>query len=284
MNHLSWNRWPSPPFLHGFFACVAMALCAPSQGREVVRVGGTGAGAGALQALAKAYERRHPDHSVQVLPSIGSSGGIRAVIDGKLEVGCTSRPLKAEEWVPGLVATPWATTPFVFATQASTPAEALTLSGIEDIYAGRRTQWKDGRPIRLVLRPKSDAAHAYLSQLTPGMPSALDHAHALAGVCVGMTDQDALAYIEKTPGSFGTTVLGLIVSEGRKVQALAIDGASPMDKRYGFALTLTLVHRPALASSATRGFLEFVGSKDGGSILVQAGYLPLPTDPPRRGK
>lgn len=147
-----------------------MALCAPSQGREVVRVGGTGAGSGALQALAEAYERRHPDHRVQVLPSIGSSGGIRAVIDGKLEVGCASRPLKAEERVPGLVETPSATTPFVFATQASTPEEALTLSGIEDIYAGRRTQWNDGRPIRLVLRPESDAAHAYLSELTPGMP------------------------------------------------------------------------------------------------------------------
>lgn len=271
-------------FAPAFFLCLCAGLCATAPGHEVVRVGGTGVGSGGLQALAKAYMQRHPEHRILILPSIGSAGGIRATIDGKLDVGCSSRPLQPEEQAPGLAEVPWVATAFVFATQSSTPAEPLTLAGIEDIYAGRRTHWKDGRPIRLVLRPKSDAAHAYLSEVTPGMPSALNHAHALAGVCVGMTDQDALAYIEKTPGSFGTTVLGLIVSEGRKVQALAVDGASPMDKRYRFALTLTLVHRPAGASSATRGFLEFAGSKDGRSILVQAGYLPLPTDPPRRGK
>ena len=247
-------------------------------------MGGTGAGSGGLQALAKAYEQRHPEHNIVILPSIGSAGGIRAVVDGKLEVGCSSRLLQPEERIPGLVEVPWATTAFVFATQSEAPAETLTLSGIEDIYAGRRTHWKDGRPIRLVLRPKSDSAHAYLSGFTPGMRRALDRAHALPGVRVGITDQEALAYLERTPGSFGTTVMGLIVSEGRRVQALSVEGAHPSERTYPFALSLILVYRPEAATTATREFLDFMRSKAARHLLAQAGYQPLPADSPRKRK
>lgn len=266
-------------FAPAFFLCLCAGLCATAPGHEVVRVGGTGVGSGGLQALAKAYMQRHPEHRILILPSIGSAGGIRATIDGKLDVGCSSRPLQPEEQASGLAEVPWVTTAFVFATQSSTPAEPLTLAGIEDIYAGRRTHWKDGRPIRLVLRPKSDSAHAYLAGFTPGMPAALAHAHALPGVCVGVTDPDALTYLENTPGSFGTTVLGLIVSEGRHVQTLTVNGASPLEPAYPLALTLLLVYRPERASSATHAFLEFARSKEGQRILIKAGYQPLPAKP-----
>jgi len=244
-----------------------------------VRVGGTGAGCGGLQILAKAYEQRHPGHQVQVLPSIGSTGGIRAVIDGKLDVGCTSRPLKPEERIPGVSEVPWATTAFVFAVPAASPAETLTLSGIEDIYAGRRIAWKDGRPIRLILRPTSDTAHLYLAGLTPGMRAALDRAHTVPGVCIGITDSEAATQLERTPGSFGTTVLGLIVSENRRLRALSVDGvppSSPSSPSYPFFLTLSLVYRPGRGSAATEPFIEFAQSKEGRRILAQAGYDPLP--------
>ena len=268
-------------FAPALFLCICAGLGATAPGHEVVRVGGTGVGSGGLQALAKAYMQRHPEHSILVLPSIGSSGGIRATLDGKLDVGCSSRPLQPEERAPGLAEVPWVTTAFVFATQSSAPAEPLTLAGIEDIYAGRRTHWKDGRPIRLILRPKSDSAHAYLSGFTPGMPAALERAHALRGVCVGITDPDSLTYLEKTPGSFGTTVLGLLASGDRQVQALTVNGASPLEPAYPFALTLILIHRPEKASSATRAFLDFTRSKEGHRILIKAGYQPLPAEPPQ---
>lgn len=270
--------------IRGLFPCLFVALCASAPGGEVVRVGGSGAGLGGLQALANAFEQRHPSRSILILPSIGSSGGIRAVMDGKLDVGCTSRPLHPEERVPGLAEVPWVTTPFAFATHPGTPPEELTLPGIEDIYAGRRTRWRDGTPIRLILRPKSDGAFSYLASLSPSMRAALDHAHALPGVSVGITDQEALAQLEKTPGSFGTTVLGLVVSERRQVQALRVNGAHPSDPAYPFFLTLSLVHRPGTASAAVRDFLAFVGSKDGRRILLKAGYRPHPDTPPGKGR
>lgn len=270
--------------IRGLIAGLFLALCTAAQGGEVVRVGGSGAGLGGLQALAKAFEQRHPGRTVLVLPSVGSSGGIRAVKDGKLDVGCTSRPLHPEERSPGLAEVPWVTTPFAFATHPGTPPEELTLPGIEAIYAGRRTQWLDGTPIRLILRPKSDGAFSYLAGLSPGMRAALDHAHTVPGLSVGITDQEALTQLEKTPGSFGTTVLGLVVSEARQVQTLRVNGAHPSDPAYPWYLTLMLVHRVELASAVTRDFLAFAGSKEGRRILLKAGYRPLPDSLPGKGR
>jgi len=264
-----------PRTVHGLAACVCILFSLPLAGRDVVRVGGTGAGLGALQALGKAYSERHPDCDIQVLPSVGSTGGIRAVLEGKLDVGCTSRPLFPAEQAASLAHTPWATTAFVFVTQDLGPSEPLTLAGIEAIYAGRRTRWNDGRPIRLVLRPTSDTAHAYLSRFTPGMEAALSHAHQVPGVFVGITDQEALAYLERTPGSFGTSVLGLVVSEKRRVQVLPVDGLLPSDPGYPFLLSLALVHRGGQASAAARSFLEFAGSTAAARILTSCGYQPI---------
>ena len=257
-------------------ACM-LGLFSPSlRGGETLRVGGTGVALGGLQVLARAYEKQHPGASIRVLPSIGSTGGIRAAIDGKLDVACTGRPLRPEERVSGLVATPWVTTPFVFATHEASAREDLSLAGVEDIFAGRRTTWKDGRPIRLILRPKSDSSFAFLAGLSPGMAAALDQARARPGITVGITDQEALAEIEKTPGSFGTTVLGLVLSESRRVQVLPVNGSRPTEAGYPFRLTLILLHREDSASALARHFLAFVQSREALRLLRRSGYQPLP--------
>ena len=262
-------------------SCVLLLAEGPLQTSRVVRVAGTGAASGGLQALAKAYEQQHPDESILILPSIGSSGGIRAALDGKVDLGCTSRPLRPEEESPGLHTVPLANTAFVFATHLATATESLSLADVEDIYAGRRTHWKDGRPIRLILRPKSDTAHAYLSGFTPGMQAALEQAHALPGVRIGITDQEALDQLERTPGSFGTAALGLVKSEERQVQALTVGGIPPTDPAYPFFLTLSLVYKPETCSPATRSFVAFALSKEGRQILLKAGYRPLALAPPK---
>jgi phosphate transport system substrate-binding protein len=250
----------------------------PAQTREVVRIGGTGAAVGGLQALAKAYARHHPAETILILPSMGSSGGIRAVIDNRVDLACSARALNPNEQAPGLALIPWATTAFVFATHADTPPESLSLAELEAIYAGQRATWKDGRPVRLVLRPKADTSHAYLSGFTPGMKDALEKAHAIPGVCVGITDQEALLRLEQTPGSFGTTVLGLVVSEGRQVQVLPVGGVHPEDPAYPFCLTLSFVYRPQECSPTARSFLAFTRSKEGRRLLARAGYRPLPLE------
>lgn len=259
----------------------AVLACSPAAAAaEVIQVSGTGAGIGGFAIVAAAFEKRHPDVTVRVLPSIGSTGGISAVIDGKIDVACLSRPLKEEEKKRAdLVEEVYARTAFVFATRPDNAAPGWKLSEIEEIYAGRRTTWPDGSPMRLVLRPQSDTFSVYLQTLTPGMKAALDAAHRIPGVFVGATDQEAADRIESTPGSFGTTSYSLVSSERRRIKALALDGVLPTAEnvaagRYLYTLPLSVVYRRDRGAGAVKEFVAFLLSAEGRALLAQYEHLP----------
>jgi ABC-type phosphate transport system substrate-binding protein len=58
-----------------------------------VRIGGTGAG---VDALAQLFGEGHGGLAVSVVPSLGSSGGIKALLAGVLDAALIARPLKPE--------------------------------------------------------------------------------------------------------------------------------------------------------------------------------------------
>lgn len=58
------------------------------------------------------------------------------------------------------------------------PPSDLTSSDVREIYALKRRTWPDATPIRVILRPKSDADSDCLIAQFPGIEAALDAAHA----------------------------------------------------------------------------------------------------------
>lgn len=252
----------------------AALLAAPVP--EPALLSGTGSSTGGMRALAEAWSRAHPTEPVRVLPSVGSSGAIRAVLDGKLQLGCVARPLTAEEAARGATQRAYARTPLVFATDLGNPLKAITLKEIERIYAGERTAWPDGRPIRLVLRPPTDAMSAALAALSPGLKAGLEKARLVPGLFVGVTDQDAAEHLERTQGAFGPTTWSLVVAEGRRVNVLAVDGAHPSAATgYPWTVELSFVWRGVQPPEAVRGFLAFAASEEGARILAASGHLPV---------
>ncbi|MBI4912950.1 MAG: substrate-binding domain-containing protein [Acidobacteria bacterium] len=258
-----------------------LVVCHGLQGMDTLRISGTGSALGGIKLMAAAFMKKHAGVKVEVLPGIGSGGAIRAVADGKLDLACTARPLFPQEQRRDLREEGYCLTPFVFGTQPGTDVASLTLEEVERIYAGVQKTWKDGRPIRLILRPRSDAAHARLASLTPGMGAALEKAHGVPGICVGMTDGEAADHLEGTPGSFGTTTLGLIQSEGRHIRAIPINGVSPSlenlaNGSYRFPAPLNFVYLQDRGPRAATAFVAFAFSPAGQRILRGAGCLPLP--------
>jgi len=239
---------------------------------------GTGASVGAMQLMAKAFQKKHPGVTVQVLPSIGSTGGIKAVQEGKIDIGLSSRLLKPEERNDGIIEEPYGRTVFIFGVQDSNPIKGFTLAEIEEIYAGKRKTWSDGTPIRLILRPLGDAYTTYLSSINPGLKSSSEKAHFIPGVYVGNTDQEAAMQIEKTPGSFGTTSSSLVATEKRKIKALSVDGVAPTlsnvsTGKYSYAMALSLVYKRDKYKGAVKDFMEFVFSREGKKILSDNGHV-----------
>ena len=248
--------------------------------KKTLIIAGTGASLGTMELIAKSFQKKHPNVNVKVLPSIGSTGGIKAVQEGKIDIGLSSRPLKPEERSAEIIEEPYGRTAFIFGVQDSNPAKGFTLAEIEEIYTGKRKTWPDGAPIRLILRPLSDAYSVYLASINPGLKSASEKAHSIPGIFVGNTDQEAAMQIEKTPGSFGTLSNSIIAVEKRKIKVLSIDGVAPTvsnvsASKYPYAMTLSLVYKRDKYRGAIKDFIEFVFSRAGQKILSNNSYVTL---------
>ena len=253
-------------------------FAASASSTETLIITGTGSSIGAMQLMAKGFQKKYPRINVQVLLSIGSTGGIKAVNEDKIDIGLSYRPLKPEERSAKIIEEPYGRTAFIFGVQDSNPARGFTLAEIEEIYAGKRKTWPDGTPIRLILRPLSDGFSAYLASINPGLKSASEKSHSIPGVFVGNTDQEAAEQIEKTPGSLGTTSISLVVSEKRKIKALSVDGAAPTLSnvaagKYPYTMTLSLVYKRDKYRGLIKDFIEFVFSRDGQKLLSDNGHV-----------
>src|SRR5574340_599131 len=130
--------------------------CSPASAGEVIQVGGTGSALGTMRILGAAFEKNNPGVKVLVPPSIGSSGAIRAVSKGALDIGLVSRPLTEEERGLELSVIDYAKTPFVLVAWRGTAASGLDLENLARIYRGELLKWSNGERIRPVLRPANE--------------------------------------------------------------------------------------------------------------------------------
>jgi phosphate transport system substrate-binding protein len=247
---------------------------------------GTGSAIGVMQLLGKEFQKKHPDTVIEVLPSIGSSGGIKAAREGKIDLGLSVRQLKPEERTPGMVEEAYGRSAFVFAVHSEVPDSGVSLKEIEDIYLGKRTTWRDGSPIRLVLRPVSDSYSTYLAGISAGLKTASDKSHTIPGVFVGSTDHEAASQIERTPGAFGVTSACLITAEKKKIKTLAVDGKIPSvanvaSGAYPYAMTIYLIYRQDSKNPALKQFVDFIFSAAGRNILTRTDHVTLKRIPQR---
>lgn len=251
----------------------ALALPTPARA-ETVRLGGTGAALRTMAVLAQAYKKVDPSFQLEIVPNLGSNGGIKALTAGAIQIAVASRVIKAEELAAGVHAFEYGRTAFVLAT-AKDNVRALTLTQIADLYAGRQTKWSDGQPVRLVLRPANDGDTPLLASFSQGVKDALAIAMARPGMVTAMTDQDSADTIERLPGGLGTSSLALLMSEQRRARALPIDGVEPTvgnvaNGQYPYAKPLYLLFKDGAPASVLQ-FIAFVGSEAGRRILTDTG-------------
>lgn len=263
-----------------FVGSIFITGTASASSKETLIITGTGSSIGTMKLMAKAFQKKHTGVNVQVLPSIGTTGGIKAVKEDKIHIGLSYRSLKPEERGAEIIEKPYGRTAFIFGIQDSNPTKGFTLKEVEEIYAGKRKTWPDGTPIRLILRPLSDGFSKYLASINPGLKSVSEKAHSIPGLFVGNTDQEAALQIEKMSGSFGTTSMSLVVSEKRKIKAISVDGILPTlvnvsTGKYPYAITLYLVYKKDKYKGAVKDFIEFVFSLEGQKLLSDNGHVTL---------
>ncbi len=271
--------WSMNPALFGISLFTVMivvgSLPVPAYA-DTIRLGGTGGALGGMKLLAEEFKKSQPDATVIILPSMGSSGGIKALLSGALDIGLSSRPLTDAERGQGAVGREYARTPLVLAVAKKNGVSGLTLQQVIDIYAGKTKTWPDGTPVRLVMRPVAEFDTTMLKSMSSDMNWAVQEALSRKGMIVAVTDQDSADAIENIPGALGTTTLAQIISEKRVLKKLSLNGVDPglnsiADGTYPYFKTFYLITGPD-SSPLARQFIKFIFSARGREILTRSGH------------
>jgi phosphate transport system substrate-binding protein len=258
--------------LAGALTIVSMTLGAQASAEEVTVVG-TGSGAIIIEKLGTAFAQNNPGVTVEVPPSIGSGGGIKAVGTDQAAVGRIARGLKETEKEYGLTYTPILKLPIVFFAHKSLGVNALTAQQACDIYSGKITNWKEvGGPdadIRVIRREDGDSSLDVLLKSLPGFKDIT-----ITSKCkTTLSDPETCEMVQAKEHTiaFGT------YANAKEVDAtiLAIDGKSPTDISYPYVGTLALVYKEKNKTGNIGKFIEFVTSAPAQEIILKAGGFSL---------
>jgi phosphate transport system substrate-binding protein len=194
-----------------------------------------------------------------VVPAAASPAGVdRAIAADTLTIGGT-----------------YAKSVLVFATRADTPIDSVTPDWVARAYSGAVTQWPNGKPVQLVLRPEHE-----LYAFSPAMKQAMVAAQERPGLLIEDAAQDATNRLMQLEGSLGTAALAQIKSERHTLKPLSFDGVAPSTK------TLVSGHYPLVneflyvtrrdARTVARDFIAFLKSDEAAGILKKTGNVVAP--------
>jgi phosphate transport system substrate-binding protein len=245
----------------------------------VLRIGGTGMALATMRQIGAAFVAARPEATVQVLPSLGTGGGLAAVTAGAIDLALSARALNDAERARGLQSLAYARTPIAFVTNSTASVCGVTLAEVARILAGSMPAWPNGTPIRLVRREPSDADWTMLRSVSPDMAEAVAVALGRPGLLTVATDQENADALERLPGSFGAISIGQMRAEARHVVPLTLDGEAPEVEaltagRYRLSRTVYVVWRDPPVRDVDR-FLAFVRTEPTTELLLRLGQIPL---------
>lgn len=257
------------------FLFLPLFLAQPGLAADLIRLNGSGSGLDMMKPLIAAYTKTHPEVDFEMDKPLGSSGAIKALKAGVLDIALTSRPLKPEESAAGVTLRRYGQTPLAIVTNRDVGQKDVTTRALVDLYAGKTVNWPNGKQVRLVLRPLEDADTKVIRRLSPEMDGAMTSAQARPGMIVAVTDPEAAESIAKTSGALGAAGLTGVIVEKLPLKVMSINGVEPTPETlakgiYPFAKQLDIVTMATL-SEPVKKFLAFVYSREGMGIAHSSG-------------
>ncbi|MCP5228666.1 substrate-binding domain-containing protein [Accumulibacter sp.] len=258
---------------------LTLFLAAVTANAATLVVGGTGSSEPIIRLLFEEFRKQAPEARLKHLsPPLGSGGALNALAAGRIGMAVVGRPLRPEDSRRVGRHFPLADTAFVFASRDGKAGAGFTLEQIARIYDGGLRTWPDGTPIRLILRPAFESDSITLKAMSAKMDRAVTAAALRPGMVMGDNDFHTLKLIADTPGSLGTTTLGMLATTGSRVVVVPIDGVAPSlanleNGSYAWCKSLTVV-LPLRPGVLAERFLAFLRSPAAAKLLLEYDYLP----------
>lgn len=243
--------------------------------QESIRINGSGSALAMLKPFIEAYRKAHRDVSFAVESPLGSTGALKALSAGVIDIAVVSKPPGPPQAGPALRSLHFGRTPLVIVTEKNVPVKTISTRELEDIYSGATTQWPGGGHIRVILRPIVETDTKILKGLSPGMARAVDKAHMRQGVPIAVKDPDSNEAVANTPGGIGTAGLNGVLTGKDPLKVLKLNGIAPAPGAlakgtYPLAKDIYFV-TPDKVADAAAAFLAFMLSDKGRAIAKRTG-------------
>ena len=203
----------------------------------------------------------------------GSGSGIKAVQEGRCDIGLSSRDLKDEEKATGLTGTVLAYDGIAIIVNPENPVSDLSLETIAKIYTGEITNWSavGGKDAEIVLIGREAG-----SGTRDGFESITDTEDACQYRQELTSTGDVITTVSQNPGAIG---YASVASVKDTVKALTVDGVAPTeetikDGSYVVQRPFVLVTKTGVElSDAAFKFFTYITSSDANEIIAAAGVV-----------
>jgi phosphate transport system substrate-binding protein len=211
----------------------------------------------------------------------GTNKGLQALIDKKIEIAASSRPLNATEIQAELVAVPIARDALSIVIGVNNPFKGeLTVDQLRGIFQGKITNWKEvggaDKPIKVINRAKESGTHSLFQNIVlEGQEFPADGANFITWA------RDETTPILRQLGNDGISYTTVSQAIGQElVRIVSINGVSPTNLaaiqkgEYPLTRNVFLVVRRQI-SGAAKEFIDLALSPSGQKIVRESGFMPL---------
>ena len=204
----------------------------------------------------------------------GSGSGIKAVQEGRCDIGLASRNLKDAEAESGLTETVLAYDGIAVIVNLENTVSDLDVQTIAKIYTGEITNWSEvgGNDAEIVLigREAGSGTRDGFESIT-GTEDACQYRQELTST------GDVITAVSQNPGAIG---YASVASVKDTVKALTVGGVTPsnetiLDGTYVIQRPFVLVTKAdAELSAAAKAFFDYALSKEAHELIITAGVVP----------
>ena len=204
----------------------------------------------------------------------GSGSGIKAVMEGRCDIGLSSRELKDEEKSSGLTGTVLAYDGIAIIVNPNNPVKDLSLEDVAKIYKGEITNWSEvgGDDAEIVLIGREAG-----SGTRDGFESITDTEDKCKYRQELTSTGDVITTVSQNPGAIG---YASVASVKNTVKAVTIDGIAATeetikDGSYVVQRPFVLVTKSdAKLSKEAQKFFDYITSKEANDVISAAGVVP----------
>ena len=225
-----------------------------------------------IGALGESFMQQHDSITFTYNPT-GSGSGIKAVLEGRCDIGLSSRALKEEEKSQGLVGTVLAYDGIALIVNPKNPINELDVDTIAKMFKGEITNWKevggDDAGIVLIGREAGSGTRDGFESITKTV-DACQYRQELTST------GDVITTVSQNPYAIGYASLAAIKDT---VKAIAVNGVKPSeetvkDGSYAIQRPFVLVTKQGVAlSDAAQMFFEYATSAEAAPIIGAAGAV-----------